>query len=84
MKTHRFEITVSTNLSRRAARNAILVAFAKRNPDGCSFSLLNPRTLSTEEAALIGSKCAFQHVEKFAATHRETAEKMLKTNYKHK
>jgi hypothetical protein len=41
IKNHKFVVTVESHLSKSEARTAILVAFAKRNPDGCSFNLSN-------------------------------------------
>ena len=39
MKTHKFELTVRSNLSLKQAETAVLVAFARRDPDGCEFFL---------------------------------------------
>ena len=37
MKTHHFLVTVKTDQNKRAAKTAILRAFALRQPDGCEF-----------------------------------------------
>lgn len=36
-KTHRFLLTVKTHRTKRAAKSAVLLAFATRQPDGCEF-----------------------------------------------
>lgn len=38
-KKHRFTLIVKTIGSRKSAELAVLVAFAKRSPDGCEFHL---------------------------------------------
>ncbi len=39
-KTHRFTVEVKTYRSRKDAERAILLAFAKRQPDFCKFCIL--------------------------------------------
>ncbi len=39
MKRHHFIVSVVGNLNRKSAELALLLAFSKRNPDGCSFHL---------------------------------------------
>ena len=39
-KKHVFVLTVATSGSQSSARNAVLVAFGSRLPDGCSFHLV--------------------------------------------
>lgn len=43
MKTYVFTLTVKTNSTKRWARDAVLVAFAKRMPDDCEFYLKESR-----------------------------------------
>jgi len=38
-KSHKFVVTVKTTSTKASARNAVLCAFARRNPDGCEFIL---------------------------------------------
>jgi len=40
---HRFTLVVETYQARRDAELAVLLAFAKRMPDGCVFNLLKKR-----------------------------------------
>lgn len=40
-KQHRFVVTVNTTRTKEAARLAILASFARRNPDGCEFLLID-------------------------------------------
>ena len=61
MHHHTFTLQVSTHLTRQQAELAVLSAFAKRDPDNCSFTL-NPvptrakaQDSITEEAAAIVS-----------------------------
>ena len=39
-KPHRFTLYVATPNSRSSAYYAVLAAFAKRQPDGCKFTLI--------------------------------------------
>jgi hypothetical protein len=41
-KFYRFKLTVKAT-SKNVARNAVLYAFAARNPDGCEFTLTDYR-----------------------------------------
>jgi len=38
-KTHKFIVTVKSSGSERSAKMAVLSAFARRQPDGCEFTL---------------------------------------------
>ena len=40
-KQHQFVVTVNTTRTKEAARIAVFASFARRNPDGCEFHLLD-------------------------------------------
>lgn len=40
-KQHQFVVTVKTTRPKEAARRAVLLAFALRNPDGCEFHIVD-------------------------------------------
>lgn len=52
MKHHQFTVTVKTNQSRAAARNALLTAWGCRQPDGCEFHLRAIKTDAKTASAI--------------------------------
>ena len=58
LKKHKFVITVTTHGSQRSALNALLSAFARRNPDGCSFGTVEFGAFQRRQHARIMKTCA--------------------------
>lgn len=49
---HKFTVTVRGPRLRAVAKNRLMLAFARRQPDGCEFNVSNPRTkLSRKQVA---------------------------------
>jgi hypothetical protein len=52
MQTHTFTLEVATLLTRKQAETAVLLAFAKRQPDNCEFTLNPPPAKDQERQAI--------------------------------
>lgn len=65
-KSHQFILTVTTHGSKQAAKDAIQVAFALREPDDCEFMLMDnaDHKKAWMDGAKAGTEIAFDLVEK--------------------
>lgn len=72
--THRFTVTVCTDKTKAQAETAVLLAFANRQPDDCSFHLTDLKVNKLMAEALKDTKKRLAKAQRdMARFHREAS-----------